>query len=209
MRDVYDVDFVTVKKKKTSKRIFGRPYIPINVLLDWARSEDVPALLINSDIEVQMSYQDLQRIRCLSDGGLCSFIRHNYDARKEEASPDPWGLDAFLLHGRDASLVPESFLSMGQPWWDYWLPLMFVRQNRPLLAVEFPAIYHRNHAQNWSWDHYHQCALEFDRFVSMLGEDRSIDACKAMACRVRPELIRLRRPISRQGQQFTLEGGTP
>lgn len=209
MRDVYDVDFVAVKKKKTSKHVFGRSYMPINVLLDWARVEDVPALLINSDIEVQMSSPEFQRIRYLSEGGLCSFIRYNYDARKEEASPDPWGLDAFLLHGRDASLVPESFLSMGQPWWDYWLPLMFIRQNRPYYSVEFPAIFHRNHAQNWSWDHYHQCALEFDRLVPRLGEDRSSGACQEMARRVRPELNQLRHAILRQGQLLVVEGGTP
>lgn len=206
MRDVYDVDFVAVKKKRTSKHIFGRSYIPINVMLNWARTEDVPALLINSDIEVQMSGPELQRVRCLSDGGLCYFIRYNHDERKEEASPDSWGLDAFLLHGRDASLVPDSFLSMGQPWWDYWLPLMFIRQNRPVYAVEFPAIFHRNHPQNWSWEAYLQCALEFNRFVSMLGEDRSSGACQEMARRVRPELTQRRRAILRHGQQLVVEG---
>lgn len=206
MRDVYDVDFVPLRRKMTSKHIFGRPYVPINVLLDWARAEDVTALLINSDIEFHMSLPELQRIRDLSDGGLCYFIRYNYAARKEESAPDPWGIDAFLLHGRDASLVPASFLSMGQPWWDYWLPLMFIRKSRPVYSVEFPAIFHRNHPQNWSLENYQRCALEFDRLVPMLGKDRSMGACQEMAGRVRPELTRRRRSILRIGQQLVVEG---
>ena len=193
MRGIYDVDFVPVSK--TSSRVFGQPYVPINAMLRWARIEDVSALLVNSDIEIELSLAQLQRVRRASEGGLCYFIRHNYDERKENAAADPWGIDAFLLHGRDAFLVPDSFLSMGQPWWDYWLPLIFVRQGRPLYSVEFPAIFHRNHTQRWSWRNWHRCALEFDRFVGWLGTDRSSQACQSMARWAYAELMKHRSAI--------------
>jgi FkbM family methyltransferase len=179
----YSVQLVPVDK--TSVHVFGRHYIPINVMLEWAAARNTAVLIVNSDIELTLSPWELKRLRWLSDGGLCYFVRHNYDRDRGRTAAEPYGIDAFLLHGRDAHLFSESFLSMGQPFWDYWLPYTLAVHNRPIFSVEFRAALHRNHPRQWSWDKWHLCALEFDRSNKLLGADRSWNACMDMAVTIR------------------------
>jgi FkbM family methyltransferase len=174
-----------VPQETTSIREFGRHCIPIHAMLQWAAAQNAPILIINSDIELRLAAWELKRMRRLADGGIGCFIRYNHDGNRTRASREPSGIDAFLLHSRDAALFAESSLSMGQPYWDYWLPYTMAINGRPLFVVEHPVTFHRNHSQQWSWEAWHRCALEFDRVVTALGEDRSFKACMAMASRVR------------------------
>src|SRR4029077_3402687 len=105
---------------------------------------------------------------------------------------EQFGIDAFLLHGRDTALFRDSLLCMGQPFWDYWLPHTFASNNRPLVAVEFPAAYHRRHAPRWSWTNWHTCALEFLRSTGETCGDESLEACAAMSVRVRQSFEQLK-----------------
>lgn len=197
LQSVYKhVTFVSVEE--TSHDRFGKHYVPIHAMCRWAASADAPVLIINADNELRMSPSELRRTRRMTDAGICFFVRQNYDTDRGTAVFEDWGIDAFLFHGRHAQIVPDSFLCMGQPWWDYWLPLTFANQDRPIWAVEFPALFHRNHALNWSWEHWHLCALEFDRCIKMLSSDRSIEACQGMAQKARMELSRLRKIISKR-----------
>lgn len=179
----YDVDFVPVMG--TTGHVFGRHYVPIKAMLDWAAQQDVPALLINSDIYLQMANWEIKRVRWLSAGGMCYFIRYNHNGHVALAVREPYGIDAFLFHGRDAADFPNSFLSMGQPFWDYWLPHTFTSRNCPIHTVEFPAAFHRNHPSGWSWENWHRCALEFYRITGEVDGHQSFEDCVAMSIRVR------------------------
>jgi hypothetical protein len=119
----YDVSFVGVEQ--TAAAEFGRPCIPIKAMLDWATQHAVPVLLLNSDIEVRLTPFALYRLRMLGDAGLIYFVRFNHDGDLDRATPELWGIDAFLFHGRNATGFADSFLSMGQPFWDYWRHLFF------------------------------------------------------------------------------------
>jgi FkbM family methyltransferase len=185
---VYDVSFVTVEQ--TTAAEFGRPYIPIKAMLDWAVQKAVPVLLLNSDIELRLTPSELYRLRLLGDAGLIYFVRFNHDGDLVHATPEPWGIDAFLFHGRHAAGFGDSFLSMGQPFWDYWLPLGFSALGRPVWAIESPVTFHRIHPRSWSWESWHRCALEFDRMTGLLRGERSLEACLAMSQRVRANLHR-------------------
>lgn len=167
LSQMFDVEFVPVEK--TAYDTFGGHYVYVNTLLDWAAEQNVLALLINADIHLQLESWELQRIRRLCDGGLGYFIRFNHDGDVRRANREVHGIDAFLLHGRDASLFPKSFLSLGQPWWDYWVPLIFANNNRLMRAIDFPVAFHRNHPQNWSWENWDRCGVEFGRAVGLNG----------------------------------------
>ncbi|MDQ1639052.1 MAG: hypothetical protein QOF62_2391 [Pyrinomonadaceae bacterium] len=175
----FDVDFIPVND--TSAATFGAHYIPINAMLKWAAAHDAPALLINSDIELRMESWEVKRARWLSEGGLCYFVRYNHDGDQAHASREPDGIDAFLLHGADADLFSDSFLSMGQPYWDYWIPHTFAALGRPIYTVEFPAAFHLKHQNRWSWDAWHRCALEFERIIGDQSTERSFGHCVSRA----------------------------
>ena len=185
---LYDVDFVPVAE--TTAPVFGRHYIPIKVLLDWAAEQDAPALIINSDIDLRLADWEFKRVRWLSDGGLCYFVRYNHDGDATQAAGERYGIDAFLFHGRDATRFPNSFLSMGQPFWDYWIPHTFASRGRPIYTVEFPAAFHLNHRSRWSWENWHRCALEFARITGETGGDQTFESCVAMSVRVRQNFDR-------------------
>jgi FkbM family methyltransferase len=183
LASLYDVEWVPVAHTSTS--VFGRHCVPVRAMLDWAAKHDVAVLLINSDIELRMSASEMKRIRWLSDGGLCYFIRYNHNGDLRRASREHSGIDAFLLHGRDAALAPDSFLSMGQPFWDYLLPHIFATHDRRVCSVEFPVALHRDHPLQWSWENWHRCGLEFKRITEAGSSDSSFGGCGAMSVLVR------------------------
>jgi len=185
---LYDVSFCPVEE--TSMHTFGRPYVPISAIIDWAQERDAPVLILNSDIELRLSPWELKRLRWLSAGGLCYFIRYNHEGDKSRSTREPYGIDAFLLHGRDREIFQGSSLSMGQPFWDYWLPYTMAVRGRPIFAVEFPAAFHRNHPRKWSWEDYVRSAQEFDRLTGALRGIPAQQASMAMSMEVRQQFDR-------------------
>ena len=179
----FDIDFVAVEE--TSAATFGRHFIPVNALLDWTIRHNGPVLLINSDIELRMENWEVKRARWIAEDGLCYFVRFNYDGNHASAVREPDGIDAFLFHGRDAHLFPRSFMSLGKPYWDYWVPHTFASNGRPIFSVEYPVAFHRRHQNRWSWEDWHRCALEFERAVNEQDRNKSFDACLYRARRVR------------------------
>lgn len=200
LKSLYNVEFVPVEE--TTAAVFGKHYVPINAMINWARGRGVPALIINSDIRLQLSVWEVKRLRWLSDGGLCYFVRYNHDGDFGHAHRELYGIDAFLFDGRDAPRFPDSFLSMGQPFWDYWVPHTFSAYGRPVRAVEFPVAYHRNHSTQWTMEDWHRCGLEFARATGEPDGDSSLEACGAMANRVRACIDAKKVSVRREPQQI-------
>ncbi|QJX01312.1 hypothetical protein FTUN_8956 [Frigoriglobus tundricola] len=185
----YDVEFVAVAG--TTESVFGKRLVPVHAMLDWAAERDAPVLLLNADIELRMSEWEVKRERWLADGGLCYFVRYNLDGTGT-AEREPFGLDAFLFHGRDAAGFPRALLSLGRPFWDYWLPVTFAARGRAVHAIEYPAAFHRTHPLAWSPDDWHRCGTEF---VRCAGEGAA-GATQRVADRVRQDIERRKRPIA-------------
>lgn len=200
LKSLYDVEFVPIEE--TTAAVFKKHYVPINAMICWARGRGVPVLLINSDIQLLMLGWEVKRLRWLSDGGLCYFVRYNHDGNVGRARRELYGIDAFLFDGRDAPPFADSFLSMGQPFWDYWVPHTFSAYGRPVHAVEFPAAFHRNHGRQWSREDWHRCALEFARLTGEPNGDRSTQACSAMSARVRAGLDQRKVSVRREPRQI-------
>jgi FkbM family methyltransferase len=180
---LYDVTFVPMPA--TTAGVFGRHYVKIKAMTDWAVEQDAPVLLINSDIYLALANWEIKRVRWLSNDGLCYFVRYNHAGDVRRAVREPFGIDGFLFHGRNAAHLPDSFLSMGQPFWDYWLPYAFALRGQPIAALEYPAAFHRSHQTRWSWENWHRCALEFARIAGVALDDHSFEACVGMSWRVR------------------------
>src|SRR5262249_26358092 len=131
---------------------------------------------------------ELQRLRYLAEDGVCCFVRFNHNGDRQQASPDAHGFDAFLFSGADAPSFADSFLCMGQPFWDYWVPHVFASAGRRLTSVEFPAAFHLGHAGGWSWDSWRLCGLEFARVTGVPCGDGSLEACHLMSGGVRQRI---------------------
>jgi FkbM family methyltransferase len=197
LRKLYDdVEFVPVVD--TTEEVFGSHLVPLTSILRWVSERNEPVLVLNSDITLQLADWELKRIRWLADGGLCYIVRYNHNGVLSRAAREVFGIDAFLFHGRHAVHLPESILSIGQPFWDYWLPHAFAAHGRPLYSVEFPAGFHLVHHQRWSWGAWHRCAVEFARVTGEPADADSFHSCMAMADRVRRSFEGRRVQVPRQ-----------
>lgn len=193
---LYDVQFIPTTR--TAADVFGRHYIPIKTMVSWAALCGERTLIINSDIELRLAPWELQRACWASGEGLCYFERYNHDGDLLQAAREPYGIDAFLLPERGIPQLPESFLSMGQPFWDYWLPHVFAAAGRRITYVDFPAAFHRRHLLRWSWEAYQHCALEFARVTQTPDGGGSVEACIQMSRQVRDRFDRGRVRLERQ-----------
>jgi FkbM family methyltransferase len=170
LRPHFDVDFVPVEA--TTEAIFGRRLVPVEVLLDWVTAKRAQACVINADIRLDLAAWEAQRLCLRLHGGLCCVARHNHDGDDEQdAIREAHGFDAFIVDGADAPAFESSFLSMGQPFWDYWLPFVYQEAGRPTSTLGFAAAYHRRHPGGWSWSSWHRCGVEFMRATGQRVED--------------------------------------
>jgi 2-O-methyltransferase len=181
--------------EETPVDLFGKHYVPIAAMLQWAVDYGDPVLLVNADITLRLAPWELRRLSFLSEGGLCYFVRHNYTGNLEQATLEQFGMDAFLLHGRDVGELPDSFLCMGQPFWDYWLPYSFAQRGLPVYSAEFPVTFHLAHGRGWSWDTWYRCGLEFGRLTGERGEVETPESYNGMAWCVRQRIESLQVPL--------------
>jgi hypothetical protein len=162
----------------TTERIFRKPYVAIDEALRYATELNSTVLLLNSDIELRCSPWQLVKLAQTNHGGLVTFSRHNHNGDYVNGTTYWDGIDGFMFHGRDAHLVPCSFLSFGQCFWDYLLPLAFHRAGRPVYNATDPLMWHRNHAQNWDWNDWYLTSLEIDR---ALGQTQKLTLGRRVA----------------------------
>jgi hypothetical protein len=125
---------------------FGPNFIPVNCMTEWAKRETLDVLLLNSDIELQITAERLEDLhqRATDGDSVCCFRRHN-----EAGESYYWGLDGFLINPRSAELLAPSILALGLPWWDYWVPSAFLAAKLPVYVVEKCA-FHRDHYPIWA-----------------------------------------------------------
>ena len=149
----------------TTERIFRKPYVAIDEAMRYASELNSTVLLLNSDIELRGGSVSawIQLAMSEREGSLITFSRHDHCGDYVNGTAYWDGIDGFMFHGRDAHLIPCSFLSFGQCFWDYLLPMAFQRAGRPVYDAKEPLLWHRTHAQNWDWNDWHKTSLEIDR----------------------------------------------
>lgn len=213
LREHYDVRFVPVME--TTAPQFGGNYVPVSAMTRWAAEHDLRVLLINSDIELALASWELERLAVHSSDGLAYLVRHNHTGDPTRAVREPIGIDAVLVNGGEVAALPDSFLSLGQPFWDFWIPYAFAASGRTLYSPDFPAALHLGHPTQWSWETWRRCATEFARVSEVSDATDTFNACHALSARVRvriesatTSLPRCPAPI-REWVESTFRGDSP
>lgn len=144
--------FPSVRFEVTDKTgvLFNRPHLPsIRGIVDFADFSAGGVLLINSDIEVRISKDLIEREFAPLSGVVRCFIRWDYN-RKKVSRPIKWGIDAFMLTESIAGVLPEDGMTIGCPVWDWWLPWISCRLlNARVSAWTSKGFMHAAHVQNW------------------------------------------------------------
>ncbi len=154
-------DFIEARPWQSA---YDKPTVPISDMLAVASQLDSKILLINSDIEIEGSQQTLLNARDTS--AVSVGHRHNYDRDKSDATPEKWGLDAFVISPEQASQLDRERYEIGRPLWDYWLPYALKQAGFDLRPIPGDVFYHKSHPQKWSQEEWLQGA---DWFQSKFG----------------------------------------
>lgn len=183
----YDVEYVTTESVSTAE--FGKPFVTLKAMVDWIATQSRPVLILNSDLHLHPDPEKLGRLERLATDGLPYLLQWNVDADMGRPVVEPCGISAFVFNPKYASLLGESFLCLGQPWWDYWLPYVFVKQGIPLYGAGASLAFHVRHEQHaWSQDNWRVCAMEMARLVGAAAVD-DMASCSRFSAFVYREIV--------------------
>jgi hypothetical protein len=167
VRAAYGVEVVVVEPSPA----FERPLVPINAVLAEVARIDAPALLINADLELVLTPTERRAFVAATLNGLGYLPQFNCDPERTNVALEVGGIGAFVLQPRHAPLFAPSFLCLGQPWWDLWVPWVVAQHGERLHAPERPATFHQRHELGWNEDNWHRCAAEFVRATGLTVDE--------------------------------------
>jgi len=135
---------------RTMEMLYGKKYVAINAMMDWAKEQDFESvLIINSDIilEFSLAYNKLSVFRLtLCNEGLVVIKREDFNNDdRSDAKRYDYGMDAFLIHKKFLNIFPQSVYCMGQTWWDFWVPYTALKNKLPIYLVREPMAFHKAH----------------------------------------------------------------
>ena len=139
-----EVDFIPTER--TAEKHFGKKYVMINALLDYAKqAKGDHFLIINSDILLFDKHNVLPGIKQRSEEGITFIKRMDYETDFATSKKYDHGIDAFFIHRKFLDIFPQSIYCMGQTFWDYWIPYRSVEAGVPIFELKEPLAYHKKH----------------------------------------------------------------
>lgn len=183
-----EVEFVPTERTALAR--FGRHYVLLNAFLDLVLGMDAPALIVNADLEIRATPEQMARLEGFSAMALPYLLQYNCTSpgvQVQAAMVEPCGISAFVVHPRYVRLYQPSFMCAGQPWWDYWVPIMAAREGDTFVTPRVPIGYHYAHASGWCQENWLACAVELSR---LLGEEiePTLAAASALSTKVYAEI---------------------
>ena len=152
-----------IPSTQTTKHIFGKPYMMITAMINHFsenKSGDI-LTLINSDIILHPSENLLSRVKSISDSGVCISSRDDFKIEHGDSSKYVHGFDVFFINKKHAHIFPPAIYSMGQTWWDYWVPFTVLKNKIPLFRIEEAFAFHKEHPKQYNEADWHRMTQYF------------------------------------------------
>lgn len=162
LRDKYKG--VTFIESVDGRDLYGKPYVPIKSMLDYASKSDADSfVLINSDIILIDSYQVLEIIkqRLPNEATIVQRLDFANDINKHQTFQS--GIDAFFIHKNHIKHIKSDGFYIGLCWWDYTVPYSLLTNHVKVNLLKTPLIYHRLHPTQYSMKSWEQLAKVFAR----------------------------------------------
>jgi len=137
---------------RDARKETGKPLIYIDDLLVAVATADGPVSgIVNSDIVFRSQGNLPAEFSRITPGGLVYGCRLDVEsANDKQGKIYDIGFDFFFLDKNTAGLYPKSKLCMGAPMWDYWIPLISSKLQRPTRFLRNIIAWHVIHEQAWS-----------------------------------------------------------
>lgn len=134
----------------------GKKLIKMNAILEIVDKSDIAAI-VNSDISLNESiFIDVDN-RYLKNGIV---IGTRYEIDNGKIYPFIYGYDIFIFDPKNIPVFSNDNYVIGMPWWDYWVPIAFIKKGMNVFHLKNQVIYHRTHETNYDMNIW----LEFGKY---------------------------------------------
>ena len=134
----------------------GKKLIKMNAILEIVDKSDIAAI-VNSDISLNESiFIDVDN-RYLKNGIV---IGTRYEIDNGKIYPFIYGYDIFIFDPKNITIFSNDNYVIGMPWWDYWVPLAFIKKGMNVYHMKNQIIYHETHETNYDMNIW----LEFSKY---------------------------------------------
>ena len=116
---------------------YDKPYVRLNAITDLITE---PALVINSDIEIHKPINPV-----IGEKEIIIYQRSDYDLNTATARRFQSGFDAFYLTPEFCKLIPNTNLVIGQCHWDYFIPMLAIKNKWSIKMPRRSHMYHKKH----------------------------------------------------------------
>lgn len=149
-----------IETNRTFEVDYGKPYVGINAIFDWAKENDTDILLINSDIELKIDANLLDVIENQMQSKLimANRINHDGDYKGEKYT---YGIDAFFINKQILNIYPQTRFCLGQCHFDYFIPYLAIINGYESVFLDNDIIYHLNHNAQYSSENWHKTGFHF------------------------------------------------
>lgn len=153
LKDFPEVKFVSTFRH--TKHIFGKPYITASALIDYIKEvKSKHTLLINSDIIIDDQLKYTENIKKISEDGIVIMNRRDFNNSHSEGIVYELGFDGFFINYKWIDVFPQTVLSLGQCFWDYWVPYSALTNRVKIFKLNEPYLFHKRHSVQYSVDQW-------------------------------------------------------
>lgn len=150
-----------IETNRTMEYHFGKPYVSINAVIDWAKeSEFNEFCIINSDIELKTDIDTINRIKSAMAEKILLCNRVNYDT-DYKGTQYLQGIDVFFIHKKWMSIFPQTIFCFGQCFWDYWIPFTASKNGIEVQFIKQDIAFHKNHNVQYSEENWNKTGRYF------------------------------------------------
>lgn len=138
---------------RTGRTLGGRRLIPVaDLLLLSARlGGNRRSLVLNADLQLATGVTAVRLLEETGDAvGMIRRITVDPARSGDPGQPDPYGWDGVVLGPDLAARFTSPRFLLGQPWWDYWVPIRAIHLNIPLVLWEGRVALHPRHEEVWN-----------------------------------------------------------
>lgn len=162
-----DVTFIETSNTAIELCDIHKPYVSIDEILNYAFQQYEPTWIINADIFLHTNRSTIERLQVLAQDTIIFGYRidvDNYTIPFNNPTIYYDGFDYFIISKKFDHLFisNKSKMFMGQPWWDYWIPLTCIRKNIIPILYNGNIAYHVRHPTNWNIDQW----LKFGKILA-------------------------------------------
>ena len=173
LKDKYPSYIKFIPCIKTTKHIFGKSCVLINEMIDhfYKNQTGDILMLINSDIILNTSIELLDKIKTLSKLSIPISHRNDYANEFSDGQKYRHGFDVFFINKRYINIFPHSMYSMGQTWWDYWVPYIAMKNKVPVVLIGDSFAFHKEHPIQYNKDNWVKMTEYFQWENNIQGAD--------------------------------------